>query len=368
MFYLLKEPKDNPNPAIGSVTQLVTASTSQVQGHLSQMITFLFAFSTEKITNMLETSFGFLLAKEIKQEITRCLKSLSQHNSGQEVVNFQELFSSLFETHEKEFVAQVMDFFEEVSIYIGNTEDLVISAFCLKLCQNLQKLHLCIENVFSDDSGSSTNLSKKLSFWRDLCSVFTTNKNVQMLDLDSCNFSEASLAILCKALAQPVCKLQKFMYNFASHLGSGPYSHKAILHNPHLKYLNLPGTSLSHVDVRQLREMLKHLVYSTDELRLMCSCLTSVACDYIFQVLLCNKSLSLLDLGSNFLEDNGVASLVALTGVSLTKELDRTWLCKSPFDEEIRMLLTAVEEKNSHLTISHLLWVNEEYRIRGALA
>ncbi|XP_077717370.1 NACHT, LRR and PYD domains-containing protein 9 [Canis aureus] len=535
MFYVLKQPKDSPNPAIGSVTQLVTAGVSQVQSPLSRMITFLFAFSTEKITNLLETSFGFLLSKELKQEITQCLKSLSQCDPNQVAVNFQELFSGLFETHEKGFVAQVMDFFEEVNIYIGNTEDLVISAFCLKHCQNLRTLHLCIENVFSDDSGSIIN--EKLSFWQDFCSVFTTNENFQMLDLDNCKFSEASLAILCKALAQPVCKLQKFVYNFASDFGSSPALHKAILHNPHLKHLNLHGSSLSHLDVRQLCEMLKHPTCSIEELMLgmcditaeaceeiasvlvcnkklkllslaenplrnegmlmlcdalkhpdcvletlllMCCCLTSVACDYISQALLCNKSLSFLDLESNFLKDDGVASLCealkhpnchieqlwladcsltslccknlsdvlvcneklkilklgsndiqdagvkqlcealkhpdckvehlgldmcqlttaccealasALTVCKSLKSLNLHWisldhdgavvLCealnhldcalqqlgldKSVFDKEIQMLLTAVEEKNPHLTISHLLWINKEYRIRGVL-
>ncbi|CAK7302724.1 NACHT, LRR and PYD domains-containing protein 9 [Vulpes lagopus] len=535
MFYVLKQPKDSPNPAIGSVTQLVTAGISQVQSSLSRMITFLFAFSTEKITNLLETSFGFLLSKELKQEITQCLRSLSQCDPNQVAVNFQELFSGLFETHEKGFVAQVMDFFEEINIYIGNTEDLVISAFCLKHCQNLRTLHLCIENVFSDDSGSIIN--EKLSFWQDFCSVFTTNENFQMLDLDNCKFSEASLAILCKALAQPVCKLQKFVYNFASDFGSSPALHKAILHNPHLKHLNLHGSSLSHVDVRQLCEMLKHPTCSIEELMLgmcditaeaceeiasvlvcnkklkllslaenplrnegmlmlcdalkhpdcvletlllMCCCLTSVACDYISQALLCNKSLSLLDLESNFLKDDGVASLCealkhpnchieqlwladcsltslccknlsdvlvcneklkilklgsndiqdagvkqlcealkhpdckvehlgldmcqlttaccealasALTVCKSLKSLNLHWisldrdgavvLCealnhldcalqqlgldKSVFDKEIQMLFTAVEEKNPHLTISHLLWINKEYRIRGVL-
>lgn len=33
-----------------------------------------------------------------------------------------------------------------------------------------------------------------------------------------------------------------------------------------------------------------------------------------------------------------------------------------------QMLLTAVEEKNPHLTISYQLWVNEEYKIRGVLS
>uniref|UniRef100_A0A8C0KRQ8 NLR family pyrin domain containing 9 n=1 Tax=Canis lupus dingo TaxID=286419 RepID=A0A8C0KRQ8_CANLU len=518
MFYVLKQPKDSPNPAIGSVTQLVTAGVSQVQSPLSRMITFLFAFSTEKITNLLETSFGFLLSKELKQEITQCLKSLSQCDPNQVAVNFQELFSGLFETHEKGFVAQVMDFFEEVNIYIGNTEDLVISAFCLKHCQNLRTLHLCIENPLESQHLCSLIDSEKLSFWQDFCSVFTTNENFQMLDLDNCKFSEASLAILCKALAQ---------YNFASDFGSSPALHKAILHNPHLKHLNLHGSSLSHVDVRQLFsgcpysvmflvqygickiasvlvcnkklkllslaenplrnegmlmlcDALKHPDCVLETLLLMCCCLTSVACDYISQALLCNKSLSFLDLESNFLKDDGVASLCealkhpnchieqlwladcsltslccknlsdvlvcneklkilklgsndiqdagvkqlcealkhpdckvehlgldmcqlttaccealasALTVCKSLKSLNLHWisldrdgavvLCealnhldcalqqlgldKSVFDKEIQMLLTAVEEKNPHLTISHLLWINKEYRIRGVL-
>ena len=84
-----------------------------------------------------------------KGEVTQCLESLSHHNPGREAVNFQELFRGWFETHDKEFVAQAMDFFEEVSIYIGSAEDLVIPAFCLKHCPSLQKIHLCVEDVFS---------------------------------------------------------------------------------------------------------------------------------------------------------------------------------------------------------------------------
>ncbi|XP_032985349.1 NACHT, LRR and PYD domains-containing protein 9 [Rhinolophus ferrumequinum] len=537
MWYLLRQPQDNPNPAIGTVFQLVTAVVTQAPTYLLQTGVFLFGFSTEKTTNLLETSFGFPLSKEIRQEITKSLQSLSQYDPHQVVVNFRELFNSLFETQEKEFITQVMDFFEDVNVYISNTDDLVVSAFCLKHSQNLQKLHLCVENVFSDDCGSILNNNQKLSFWRDLCSVFTTSRNMQILDLDNCNFDEASQAVLCRALAQPVCRLQKLAYNFASSLGNGVDFFKAVLHNPHLKYLNLHGTNLSRGEVGQLCQTLKHPMCNIEQLMLgkcditdeackeiasvlvcnqklkllslienpvmnegtmvLCDalrhphcaletllltycCLTSVACDYISQALLCNKLLSLLDLGSNFLEDNGVTSLCealkqpscnlqqlwlvgcyltpicckdlsavlisneklktlklgdndirdagvkqlcealkhpncklenlgleicqlttaccedlasALTVCKSLRGLNLDWnsldhkgvlvLCealsrldcalqllgldKSAFDEETQLLLTAVEEKNPHLTILHQPWDNDEYRIKGVL-
>lgn len=130
---------------------------TQAPIYLSQTGIFLFGLSRGKITDLLETSFGFLLSKEIKQEITECLQSLSQSDPNQVVVSFHELFNSLFETQEKEFITQVMDFFEDINIYINSIDDLAISAFCLKHSQNLQKLHLCIENVVLNEH---RNISK----------------------------------------------------------------------------------------------------------------------------------------------------------------------------------------------------------------
>nr|XP_010960235.1 NACHT, LRR and PYD domains-containing protein 9 [Camelus bactrianus] len=368
MFYLFQRPKDGPHPAIGSLAQLVAAAVNDVQTYWSWVGIFLFALSTKKITSVLETSLGFPLSKELRQEITQCLKTLSRFDPDQAVVSFQALFNCLFETQEEEFVAQVMNVFEDVSVYIGSRDELTMAAFCLKHCQNLQVFRLCIENIFSDASEPISSKIQALLLWRDLCSLFKTNKNFQMLDLDNCQFDEASLAILCKTLAQPACKLQKFVCNFASNLINGLDFFKAVLHSPHLKYLNLSGTGLSHPDVRRLCETLRHPMCSIEKLMLgkcditdqacrdiasvlvhnkklkllslvqnpvknegvmalcdalkdprcalemllltQCS-LTSAACGSISQALLCNRSLTLLDLGSNFLQDAGVTSLCA---------------------------------------------------------
>lgn len=97
MLYLLRQPQDNANLAIGSIVQLVKAIVTQAPTYLLQMGIYLPVWVFHGLMNMLEMSFGFLLSKEIKQEITECLQSLSQDDPKEVVVSFHELFNSLFE-------------------------------------------------------------------------------------------------------------------------------------------------------------------------------------------------------------------------------------------------------------------------------
>nr|XP_021529152.1 NACHT, LRR and PYD domains-containing protein 9 [Aotus nancymaae] len=309
MFYLLKGPGDSPNPAIGSITQLVRASVAQPQNFLTQMGVFVFGISTEEIASMLETSFGFPLSKDLQQEIAQCLQSFSQCEADREAIGFQELFSCLFETQEKGFVTQVMNFFEEVYIYIANIEHLVIASFCVKHCHSLTTLRLCMENIFPDDSGCVSEHNEKLMYWRELCSMFSNNKNFQTLDMENTSFDDASLAILCKALAQPVCKLQKLMLTFMSNFGHDSELFRAVLHNPHLKILSLYGSSLCRTEVKYLCETLKHPMCKIEELILGKCDLSHEACEDIASVLACNSKLKLLSLVENPLRDEGVAFL-----------------------------------------------------------
>ncbi|XP_069918777.1 NACHT, LRR and PYD domains-containing protein 9 [Oryctolagus cuniculus] len=365
LFYFLGQPGDQLNPVIGSIAQLVAATMGQLQSRLYRMGIFLFGICSGRITGMLGKWFGMLLSEDIKPKISQCLQRLSKGEPG-EVVNFQNLSSALFEIQEREFVAQVMDFFEEIFIYIDSLENLAMSSFCLKNSRNVKKLHLCVDDDFPGDLGAIPDHSKKLAYWRDLCSVFSTSKKFELLDMDNCKLDDASLTILWKALAHPTCKIQALAFNFMSNFGNGvDFSTKMLLH-PHLKYLNLYRTNVSSIGVRYLCEMLKKpkcnlevlklgkcdikedhcddiasvLVCNSklkclslvenplnntgvmilckglkrpecvlESLILNCCCLTSVSCDYFSKALLCNRALSLLDLGSNMLEDTGVATL-----------------------------------------------------------
>ena len=153
MFYMFTRPKDPPHSVIGNVTQLITRAVSEHYSRLSWTAVFLFVFSTERMTHRLETSFGFPLSKEIKQEIMQSLDALSQYDPNNVMMSFQALFNCLFETQDPEFVAQVVNFFKDIDIYIGTKEELIICAACLKYCHSLQKFHLCMEHVFPDESG-----------------------------------------------------------------------------------------------------------------------------------------------------------------------------------------------------------------------
>nr|XP_011750364.1 NACHT, LRR and PYD domains-containing protein 9 [Macaca nemestrina] len=312
MFYLLKRPKDNPNSAIGSITQLVKATVIQPQTHLTQVGIFMFGISAEEIVSMLETSFGFPLSKDLQQEITQSLKSLSQCEADREAIGFQELFVSLFETQEKEFVTQVMNFFEEVFIYIGNIEHLVIASFCLKHCRGLTTLRMCMENIFPDDSGCASGFTSMLNFGHDseLFKAVLHNPHLKLLSLYGTSLSHTDVRHLCETLKHPMCKIEELILGKCDISSEDCEDVASVLAcNSTLKHLSLVENSLRDEGMMLLCEALKHPHCALETLMLMYCCLTCVSCDSISQVLSCSKSLSLLDLSSNALEDNGVASL-----------------------------------------------------------
>jgi hypothetical protein len=148
LFYFLKESTDHPNPAIGSVAQLVTAIVVHKQHYLIQLGIYLFGILPETMNNHLETSFGFLLSKDIKQEIIQCFLSISQceHNKN---ISFQQVFGYLFETQDEEFVKKVMDLFDEVSLTFSELEPFIMASFCLRLSQKLKKLRLRVHKISS---------------------------------------------------------------------------------------------------------------------------------------------------------------------------------------------------------------------------
>ncbi|XP_006901909.1 PREDICTED: NACHT, LRR and PYD domains-containing protein 9-like [Elephantulus edwardii] len=307
MFYLLKQPEDEPNPFIGSISQLISTCLKQERTGLSLVKQFVFGLLSEATAKTLESCYGPQKSQEVKQEMLKCIKSLSHFDDNDPELNFQELFDGVFENHEEEFVTAVMSFFEEVTIHVENTQELVINSYCLSHCRNLHKLTMCLGDVFSEDS--ELPRTEKLAIWQNCCSIFHTNENLQVFLLENCAYSHAPMAILCKAIAHPLCRLHSLTVMFMTNLGEGASFFKSVSQIPRLKYLNLHGTNLSHSAVREMCRMLKHPMCNIEKIILNECGLSYVFCDYIAQILLWNRSLTLLDLGSNNLSDRGANSL-----------------------------------------------------------
>ncbi|XP_021021809.1 NACHT, LRR and PYD domains-containing protein 9B [Mus caroli] len=272
-----------------------------------------------------------------------------------------------------------------------------------KLHLHIQK-RVFSEIYCPDHCKTRTSIGKRRNtaeYWKTLCGIFC---NLHVLDLDSCQFNEKAIQDLCHSMSPSptvpltAFKLQSLLCSFMTDFGDGSLFH-TLLYLPHLKYLNLYGTYLSsdvieklcsalrcsacrveelllgkcgisskacgiiatslinskvkHLSlvenplknkgVMSLCEMLKDPSCVLQSLMLSYCCLTFIACGHLYEALLSNKHLSLLDLGSNFLEDTGVNLLCeALKDPNCT--LKELWLpgcfLTSECCEEISAVLT----------------------------
>uniref|UniRef100_A0A8C2QIR4 NACHT domain-containing protein n=1 Tax=Cricetulus griseus TaxID=10029 RepID=A0A8C2QIR4_CRIGR len=364
LFYFLREDKDKPHPIIGSLPQLLKEIYACGETQWSMTGIFVFGIATEIVAAMLKPHFGFIPSKEVRQVILKCFRSLSQGDcSGK--LSPQRLFDGLLDSQEEPFETQVLDLFEEMTIDISSTDELSLAKIYLLKSQKLKKLHLHIQHrifseIYNPEEGDLEEFTQEKT---ELCRIF---QNLQVLDLDSCNFSETAIQDLCSSMSPPLMmplnafKLQRMSCSFMTNFGNGALF-PTLLRLPHLKSLNLYGTNLSSDVVENMCSVLKcptcrveelllgncdisseacgviatsltkckvkHLSLVENPLKnegvmLLCQilkhpscvellmlsycCLTFIACGHLYEALLCNRSLSLLDLGSNFLEDTGV--------------------------------------------------------------
>ncbi|XP_076783723.1 NACHT, LRR and PYD domains-containing protein 9 [Arvicanthis niloticus] len=258
----------------------------------------------------------------------------------------------------------------------------------------------CNIEIFTD------NKLKVARDWEMLCSIFC---NLHLLDLDSCHFNKMAIQDLCNSMSpsprMPLTafKLQSFSCSFMTNFGDGSLFH-TLLQLPHLKYLNLYGTNFSkdmienlcsalrcsackveelllgkcnisseacgiiasslinskvkHLSLVEnplkdkglvlLCEMLKDPSCILETLMLSYCCLTFIACGHLYEALLSNKHLSLLDLESNFLEDTGVNLLCeALKDPSCT--LEELWVSGCFLTSECCEKISAVLTCNKSL-------------------
>ncbi|XP_060996276.1 NACHT, LRR and PYD domains-containing protein 2-like, partial [Dama dama] len=203
---------------VGDVRKLLSQEERLKNPSLTPVGYFLFGLCNERRAVELETTFGCLVSTAIKRELLR-YTLMPQGKKSFSVTDTKEVLRCLYESQEEQLVKDAMAHVKEMSIHLTNTSEMMQSSFCLKHCANLQKISLQVgKKIFLENdpalkSDPQNEMSQhdhhSLQLWADLCSVFSSNENLNFLDVKESFLSHSSVRILCEQITHVTCHLQK---------------------------------------------------------------------------------------------------------------------------------------------------------------
>ncbi|XP_029780431.1 NACHT, LRR and PYD domains-containing protein 4 [Suricata suricatta] len=333
MFYFLKSHTDHPNPAVKCTKTVLFTFLKKERAYWISLGCFIFGLLNEKEQQKLEAVFGRHLSQETLQECHQVLQDIGENKHLQKQIDYLALFYCLFEMQNEGFVRWAMDFFQDVNICIMDHLDLKVSSYCLRYCSSLRKLWVTIQKVFQVEKEDNSASTYSILYWHDVCSVLT-NEHFRELEVSHSSLSESAYVALCNQLRHPSCHLQRLQINNTTFDGDKGLFFEVLTHSPDLTCLNLNGTALSRNDVKLLCDALNNPMCNI-ELLLLENCLLSPKdCEAFTCVLNSNKNLKLLHVSYNLL-DQGVPLLCealqrpdcALEGLILTScyLTERSW-------------------------------------------
>ncbi|XP_053461980.1 NACHT, LRR and PYD domains-containing protein 2 isoform X2 [Nycticebus coucang] len=322
MYYILdseeQEEAECHRGDIGDVQKLFSKEERVRNPSLTQVGYFLFGLSNEKRVQELESTFGCRMSQQIKEELLKYRANLDE-NKPFSRTDMKELLYCLYESQEEGLVRGAMAPFKELSLHLNNKMDIIDASFCLKHCQNLQKLSLRVaKGLFLEDDTASephTQLERSqddqhiLSFWTELCSIFGSNKNLTFLKISQSFLSTSSVRILCEQIASATCNLQKVVLKNISPADVYQSFCLTFSHNNTLTNLTLQGNDQDDT-FPSLCEVLRHPKCNLQYLRLASCSATTQQWVNLFLALETSQSLMSLILSDNQLLDKGVKLLL----------------------------------------------------------
>uniref|UniRef100_A0A2K5Q8Y1 NLR family pyrin domain containing 2 n=1 Tax=Cebus imitator TaxID=2715852 RepID=A0A2K5Q8Y1_CEBIM len=320
LFYALEKEEEEDGHAwdIGDVQKLLSGEERLQNPDLIQAGHFLFGLANEKRATELETTFGCVMSREIKQELLQC-DIICDEDRYSTLTDLKEALHCLYESQEEELVKGVMAPLREISLHLSAT-DIVTSSFCLKHCRSLEKMSLQVikaklpENVTASESDAEVERSQDdqhmLPFWTDLCSVFGTNKDLIILEVNNSFLSASLLRILCEQIASDTCHLQRVvLVSCSATTQQWADLSLALEVNQSLTCVNLSNSELLDEGAKLLYATLKHPKCLLQRLSLENCHLTEAICKDLAAVLVVSRELMHLCLAENPLSDTGVKFL-----------------------------------------------------------
>ncbi|XP_011751327.2 NACHT, LRR and PYD domains-containing protein 14 isoform X3 [Macaca nemestrina] len=287
-------------------------STSYKDPQLRQMKCFLFGLLNEDRVKQLERTFNCKMSLKIKSKLLQCMEVLGNSDYSPSQLGFLELFHYLYETQDKAFISQAMRYFSKVAINICEKIHLLVSSFCLKHCRCLRTIRLSVTTVFEKKTlktslpANTWDGDRITHWWQDLCSVLHTNEHLRELDLCHSNLDKSAMNILHQELRHPNCKLQKLLLKCITFPDGCQDISTSLIHNQNLMHLDLKGSDIGDNGVKSLCEALKHPECKLQTLSLESCGLTEAGCEDLSLALISNKRLTHLCLADNVLGDGGV--------------------------------------------------------------
>lgn len=137
----------------GGVQRLLSKEEGLKNPHLAPVRRFLFGLPNEKRARELGTTFGCPVSTQFKRELLECTVQSPEHRPFSSVTDTKETLYCLYKSQEEHLVKEAMAQVTEVSLHLEDTSDLVHASFCLKGCENLQKMWLWVEKgVFLENN------------------------------------------------------------------------------------------------------------------------------------------------------------------------------------------------------------------------
>ncbi|XP_053462086.1 NACHT, LRR and PYD domains-containing protein 11-like [Nycticebus coucang] len=284
----------------------------ELYDNFSPVITFIFGLLNERRRKILETSLGCQLpmVESLRQTLLVHMKYLATNPNLME--HHMPLFYCFLENLEEEFVTQVMGFFSEATIFIQAHKDLMVSLYCLRHCQPLQKLKLSVQQVFQYKTPIELltySQMRGLAYWREICSLFHKKENFRELEICNSDLNRISEMLLSKALRHPNCQLQTLRLSYVSVSSNFDDLFISVAQNQNLTFLNVNCIPFSLKMFSLLREALSSPTCNIQHLSLMRCDLQASACQEIASILISSKKLKKLTLSNNPLKNDGVKIL-----------------------------------------------------------
>nr|XP_045377742.1 NACHT, LRR and PYD domains-containing protein 2 [Camelus bactrianus] len=313
-----EEDESSPSWDIGDVQQLLSGEERLKSPALTQVGCFLFGLPGEKGAKALETVFGCQVSTEVKRELLKC-RSVSDGNKAcSSTADTKEVLYCLYESQDEQLVKEAVAQVKEISIHLTSTSEMMQSSFCLKRCQNLEKVSLQVDKgIFLENDTAlkpdtqverSLNDQHILPFWVDLCSVFDSNRNLTFLDISQSFLSTSSVRVLCEKIASAAPSLQKVILKNLSPADAYRNICLALGGLETLTHLTLQGNDQDDL-LPPLCEVLRHPKCNLQYLRLASCPATTERWADLSSCLRISQSLTCLNLTANELPGEAAKGL-----------------------------------------------------------